>query len=173
MLHRRNTLQMLEYLTLGTRTKNIIKNEQKVGMLLQKRTNTRGVGISNMRKSIYLLTATPTSHTHSFHLHPPPANHTHSSTHSHYPHPPPANHTHTFHPLSTIVIHTFNLARYFLFSLGVGLRLVGDPPGRNAPESIHCGDHLHETHSILYMHVSSPTNLVPLHPNICGCMLSP
>ena len=29
-------------------------NEQKVGMLLQKRTDTRGVGISSMRKSIYL-----------------------------------------------------------------------------------------------------------------------
>ena len=28
------------------------KNEQKVGMLLQKRADTRGVGISNMRKSI-------------------------------------------------------------------------------------------------------------------------
>ena len=42
-------------------------NEQKVGMLLQKRTDTRGVGISSMRKSIYLLTTTPTSHTHRFH----------------------------------------------------------------------------------------------------------
>ena len=49
----------------GTRTKNI-KNEQKVGMLLQKRKDTRGVGISSMRKSIYLLTTTP-SHTHRFH----------------------------------------------------------------------------------------------------------
>ena len=36
-------------------------------MLLQKRTDTRGVGISSMRKSIYLLTTTPTSHTHRFH----------------------------------------------------------------------------------------------------------
>ena len=69
-------------------------NEQKVGMLLQKRTDTRGVGISNMRKSIYLLTTTPSSHTHGFH-----------------PHPPPANHTHRFHPLSTIVIHTLNLCK--------------------------------------------------------------
>ena len=51
------------------------------GMLLQKRTDTRGVGISSMKKSIYLLTTTPTSHTH------------------------------TFHPLSTIVIHTFNLCK--------------------------------------------------------------
>ena len=71
----------------GTRTKNILKNEQKVGMLLQKRTDTRvglkneqkvgmllqkrtdtrGVGISSMRKSIYLLTTTPSSHTHRFH----------------------------------------------------------------------------------------------------------
>ena len=50
-------------------------------MLLQKRTDTRGVGISSMRKSIYLLTTTPTSHTH------------------------------TFHPLSTIVIHTLNFAQ--------------------------------------------------------------
>ena len=31
---------------------NYIKNEQKVGMLLPKRTDTRGVGISSMRKSI-------------------------------------------------------------------------------------------------------------------------
>ena len=36
-------------------------------MLLQKRTDTRGVGISSMRKSIYLLTTTPSSHTHRFH----------------------------------------------------------------------------------------------------------
>ena len=50
-----------------TRTKNIFFNEQKVGMLLQKRTDTRGVGISSMRKSIYLLTTTPSSHTHRFH----------------------------------------------------------------------------------------------------------
>ena len=45
-----------------TRTKNIFKNEQKVGMLLQKRTDTRGVGISSMRKSI-----SPYNHTHRFH----------------------------------------------------------------------------------------------------------
>ena len=38
----------------GTRTKNIFLNEQKVGMILQKRPDTRGVGISSMRKSIYL-----------------------------------------------------------------------------------------------------------------------
>ena len=50
-------------------------------MLLQKGTNTRGVGISSMRKSIYLLTTTPSSHTH------------------------------RFHPLSTIVIYTFNLCK--------------------------------------------------------------
>ena len=42
---------------------NFFKNEKhkktnKVGMLLQKRADTRGVGISNMRKSIYLLTTT-------------------------------------------------------------------------------------------------------------------
>ena len=34
---------------------------KKVGMLLQKK---KGVGISSMRKSIYLLTTTPSSHTH-------------------------------------------------------------------------------------------------------------
>ena len=71
-------------------------NEQKVGMLLQKRTDTRGVGISSMRKSIYLLTTTPSSHTHRFHP---------------LPLPTPTSHTHTFHPLSTIVIHTFNLCK--------------------------------------------------------------
>ena len=54
---------------------------KKVGMLLQKSTDTRGVGISSMRKSIYLLTTTPSSHTH------------------------------RFHPLSTIVIHTLNFAQ--------------------------------------------------------------
>ena len=50
-----------------TRTKNFFLNEQKVGMLLQKRTDTRGVGISSMMKSLYLLTTTPSSHTHRFH----------------------------------------------------------------------------------------------------------
>ena len=39
--------------------KHFFLNEQKVGMLLQKRTDTRGVGISSMRKSIYLLTTIP------------------------------------------------------------------------------------------------------------------
>ena len=35
---------------------------KEVGMLLQKRANTSGVGIGNMRKSIiYLLTTTPTT----------------------------------------------------------------------------------------------------------------
>ena len=43
------------------------KKMKKVGMLLQKRTDTRGVGISSMRKSIYILTTTPSSHTHRFH----------------------------------------------------------------------------------------------------------
>ena len=61
-------------------------------MLLQKRTDTRGVGISSMMKSIYLLTTTPTSHTHLL-----------LTT--------PTSHTHTFYPLSTIVIHTFNLCK--------------------------------------------------------------
>ena len=46
-----------------------------------KRTDTRGVGISSVRKSIYFLTTTPSSHTH------------------------------RFHPLSTIVIHTLNFAQ--------------------------------------------------------------
>ena len=48
----------------GTRTKNFFFYEQKFGMLLQKIADTRGVGISNMSKSIYLLTTTPTRHTH-------------------------------------------------------------------------------------------------------------
>ena len=47
-----------------------LKYEQKVGMLLQKRTDTRGVGISSMRKSIYLLTTTPNIQIHRFHPHP-------------------------------------------------------------------------------------------------------
>ena len=54
----------------GARTKNILINEQKVGMLLQKRADTRGVGISNW-KFIYLLTTTSTNHTHRFHPLPP------------------------------------------------------------------------------------------------------
>ena len=64
--------------------KNFFFNEQKVGMLLQKRTDTRGVGISSMRKSIYLLTTTPSSHTH------------------------------RFHPLSTIVIHTLHKLKVWM-----------------------------------------------------------
>ena len=93
----------------GTKTKNIFLNEQKVGMLLQKRTDTRGVGISSMRKSIYLLTTTPTSHTHRFY--PLPL----ATPTSCSPHPLAipihSSHTHTFHPLSTTVIHTFNLCK--------------------------------------------------------------
>ena len=58
-------------ITESTETRTIFFNEQKVGMLLQKRTDTRGVGISSMRRSIYmyiyLLTTTPTNHTHRFH----------------------------------------------------------------------------------------------------------
>ena len=47
--------------------KNIFKMSKEVGMLLQKIANTSGVGKSNiMRKSIYLLTTTPTSHTYTF-----------------------------------------------------------------------------------------------------------
>ena len=41
--------------------------KKEVGMLLQKSTDTRGVGISSMRKSIYLLKTTPSSHNHRFH----------------------------------------------------------------------------------------------------------
>ena len=70
--------------------------KKEVGMLLQKSTDTRGVGISSMRKSIYLLKTTPSSHTHRFHP---------------LPLATPTSHTHTFHPLSTIVIHTFNLCK--------------------------------------------------------------
>ena len=78
------------------------KNEQKVGILLQKRTDTRGVGISSMRKSIYLLTTTPSSHTHRFH--PLPL----ATPTSCSPHPlaTPIDSTH-----STMVIHTFNLCK--------------------------------------------------------------
>ena len=47
--------------------KTFKKMNKKVGMLLQKSTDTRGVGISSMRKSIYLLKTTPSSHTHRFH----------------------------------------------------------------------------------------------------------
>ena len=60
-----------------------------------------------MRKSIYLLTTTPTSPTHRFHPLPlsTPTIHTHLLLTT------PTSHTHTFHPLSTIVIHTFNLCK--------------------------------------------------------------
>ena len=52
----------------GTRTQNHFnKMKTEVGMLLPKSTDTRGVGISSMRKSIYLLKTTPSSHTHRFH----------------------------------------------------------------------------------------------------------
>ena len=43
------------------------KMKKEVGMLLPKSSDTRGVGISSMRKSIYLLKTTPSSHTHRFH----------------------------------------------------------------------------------------------------------
>ena len=91
-----------------TRTQNHFnKMKKEVGMLLQKSTDTRGVGISSMRKSIYLLKTTPSSHTHRFH--PLPL----ATPTSCSPHPltTPTSHTHTFHPLSTIVIHTFNLCK--------------------------------------------------------------
>ena len=57
-----------------------------------------------MRKSIYLLKTTPSSHTHRFHLYSP-------TSHTHLLLTTPTSHTHTFHPLSTIVIHTFNLCK--------------------------------------------------------------
>ena len=56
-----------------------------------------------MRKSIYFVTTTPTSHTHRFQ--PTPTSHTHLLLTT------PTSHTHTFHPLSTIVIHTLNLCK--------------------------------------------------------------
>ena len=93
---------------------------KKVGMLLPKSTDTRGVGISSMRKSIYLLKTIPSSHT--------PID----STHTHLLLTTPTSHTHTFHPLSTIiVIHTLNFAqvksmgvvsRRWVWLLGVVLR---------------------------------------------------
>ena len=59
---------MYFFLSTGTRTQNHFnKMKKEVGMLLQKSTDTRGVGISSMRKSIYLLKTTPSSHTHRFH----------------------------------------------------------------------------------------------------------
>ena len=55
-------------------TKKVLEQERKTFKKLtnsrdaaEKRTDTRGVGISSMRKSIYLLTTTPSSHTHRFH----------------------------------------------------------------------------------------------------------
>ena len=82
--------------------KNIFLNEQKVWMLLQKRTDTKGVGISSMRKSIYLPTTTPSSNTHRFHPFPL-ATPTFCSSH------PLAAPIHSTH--STIVIHTLNFAQ--------------------------------------------------------------
>ena len=49
-----------------------------------------------MRKSIYLLTTTPSSHTRRFHQ---------------LTLATPTSYTHTFHPFSTIVIHTLNLCK--------------------------------------------------------------
>ena len=67
-LHFSHCIYIVVYISYNNkRTKNIFFYEQKVGMLLQKRTDTRGVGISSMRKSIYLLKTTPSSHTHRFH----------------------------------------------------------------------------------------------------------
>ena len=52
--------KLVDSLLLYKNEKHFFFNEQKVGML-QKRADTGGVGISNMRKSVYLLTTTPTS----------------------------------------------------------------------------------------------------------------
>ena len=61
------------------RKKNMFFNkQQKVGMLLTKRADTRLVGISNMRKSIYLLTTTPKDSTHTHLLLTTPIDSTHS-----------------------------------------------------------------------------------------------
>ena len=77
--------------SIETRTKHIFKNEKSRDAAKKSRYK---ISRDIMRKSIYLLTTTRTSHTHRFH-----------------PHPPPANHTHRIRPLSTIVIHTFNFAQ--------------------------------------------------------------
>ena len=71
-----------------------VKNEQKVGMMLPKGADTRGVGISNMKKSTLQPhpLATPIDSTHLL-----------LTT--------PSSHTHKFQPLSTIVIHTLNLCK--------------------------------------------------------------
>ena len=51
---------------INKRTQNHFnKMKKEVGMLLQKSTDTRGVEISSMRKSIYLLKTTPIDSTHS------------------------------------------------------------------------------------------------------------
>ena len=64
-----------------TRMKNIFKMNKKVGMLLPKRADTRGVGISNMRKSTFLQPqqlATPIDSTHTHLLLTTPIDSTHS-----------------------------------------------------------------------------------------------
>ena len=43
---------------------------KEVGMMLQKIADTSGVGISNMRKSMFLLTTAPTNYTYTFYPHP-------------------------------------------------------------------------------------------------------
>ena len=60
-------LKLSNWTTLLCFHKTFKKNQQTVGMLLQKRTDTGGVGIRSMRKSIYLLTTIPSSHTNRFH----------------------------------------------------------------------------------------------------------
>ena len=95
---------------------------KKVGMLLQKSTDTRGVGISSMRKSIYLLKTTPSSHTHRFHP-LPLATPTSCSPH------PLATPIHSTH--STIVIHTFNLCKVQSMddNCGEWVELLGEASG--------------------------------------------
>ena len=54
-------------LLLLIKNENHLKTNKEVGMLLQKRANTSGVGISNiMRISVYVLTTTPTNYTYTF-----------------------------------------------------------------------------------------------------------
>ena len=67
----------INYKKYRIKNKKHLKNELKVGML-QKRADTRGVGISNMRKSIYLLTTTPIDSTHTHLLLTTPIDSTHS-----------------------------------------------------------------------------------------------
>ena len=54
-------IHIFNYKKVPEQERRTLKKEQKVGMLLQKITDTRGVGISNMRKAIII---PPYNHTH-------------------------------------------------------------------------------------------------------------